>query len=78
MPWYVYNAGGTNISNPNNYTFIGSIQPTCTTPKNYLCAIQANDNSGQPILNDINLFIEIGNALNNYTESTNIKLRATH
>lgn len=77
MPWYVYNAGGTNISNPNNYTNIGSTTPSCTTPKNYLCAIQTNDNMGSPILTNINLFIEIGNALNNYTESINVKLRGT-
>ncbi|WP_400261335.1 hypothetical protein ACFX5U_15585 [Sphingobacterium sp. SG20118] len=76
MPWYVYNAGGTNVSNPNNYILIGSTAPTCTSPKLFLCAIQANDNMGWPTVTNA-LILEIANAVNNVTESTNVKLRAT-
>jgi len=77
MPWYVFNAGGTDISDPNQYTLIGSTPPSCTSPKNYLCAIQTSDNMGSPNLNFLSLFFEIANALNNKMDSINVKLRAT-
>ncbi|UZJ63248.1 hypothetical protein OKW96_12040 [Sphingobacterium sp. KU25419] len=65
MPWYSYIAGRTDVSNPNNYTPNGSTPPSCPTTKIFLCAIQANDNAGKPILTNINLMIEIANAVNN-------------
>jgi hypothetical protein len=77
MPWYLYIAGRTDVSDPNNYTPAGTLPPNCPANKLFLCAIQANDNSGQPVLNNINLFIEIANAVNNRTETTNVKLRPT-
>lgn len=74
MPWYQYN--GINPSNPNAFTLIGNTPPNCAGPKTYLCAIQAQDNSGQPIIT-LELTLEIANAVNNRTESTNVRLRPT-
>lgn len=79
MPWYSYSPITTppNVGNPNNYTLVGSTPPSCPNPNNYVCAIQAPDNMGKPNLSNINLFIEISNAVNNRTESTNVLLRPT-
>ncbi|MGJ1322847.1 hypothetical protein ACR780_09170 [Sphingobacterium faecium] len=77
MPWYSYNPGAQDVSNPNNYTLVGSTPPSCPNPNNFLCAIQAADNGGFPILFLIWLIIEIANAINNRTESTNVRLRPT-
>ncbi|MGJ1322844.1 hypothetical protein ACR780_09155 [Sphingobacterium faecium] len=77
MPWYSYIAGRQDSGNPNNYTYVGSTPPSCPSNKLYLCAIQAQDNLGAPDLTNINLFIEIANAINNRVESTNVKLRPT-
>ncbi|MGJ1322848.1 hypothetical protein ACR780_09175 [Sphingobacterium faecium] len=76
MPWYSYIPGRTNVCDPNNYTPVGSNPPNCPTSKLFLCAIQANDNSGHPIITCA-LICEIANALENRTESTNVKLRPT-
>jgi hypothetical protein len=79
MPWYLYTPGLVpNISDPNQYGPPLAIPPNCPSPKNYLCAIQATDNSGHPwLLGNITLFIEIANALNTRMESVNVKLRPT-
>jgi hypothetical protein len=69
MPWYIFIP-------PNFWIIVGSLPPSCPFPKNYLCALQANDNSGQPIIT-LALQIEIANAVNNRTESTNVKLKPT-
>lgn len=76
MPWYVYDAAATDVSDPNNYGDPLIPPPSCPSPKNFLCAIQANDNAGSPIITNA-LFIEMANALNNRAESTNVKLRPT-
>ncbi len=74
MPWYRYNSG--NICNPNSYTLVGNFPPTCPSPKNFLCALQAFDNLGLPILTAA-LICEIANAINTRTESVNVLLRPT-
>lgn len=76
MPWYVYDAGATDVTDPNNYGPPLSTPPSCPSPKIYLCAIQAADNSGSPVILIV-LQAEIANALNNKAESTNVKLRPT-
>lgn len=76
MPWYLYDPGATDVTDPNNYGPPLIIPPNCPTPKRYLCAIQANDNSGSPVILIV-LVNEIANALNNGSESTNVKLRPT-
>ena len=76
MPWYVYDPAATNVANPNNYGPPLVPPPVCPSPKNFLCAIQANDNLGAPLLTPA-LFIEMANALNSRTESINVKLRPT-
>ncbi|UIR57400.1 hypothetical protein LZQ00_06175 [Sphingobacterium sp. SRCM116780] len=72
MPWYSYIGG--SVCGPNSYTLVGSNPPFCPTPKKFLCAIQANDSGGQPILT-FALLCEIGNALQNRMDSTNVKLK---
>ncbi|MNL47468.1 hypothetical protein D3C87_1702590 [compost metagenome] len=71
MPWYKYNGGG--IGNPNNFTLFGSTPPSCPDPNNRLCAIQAADNMGHPIITTA-LVLEISNAVNNRIETTNVLL----
>jgi hypothetical protein len=78
MPWYVYNPGATNVSDPNNYGPPLTTAPACPGANEYLCAIQANDNLGHPILaGQIALFIEMANSLNSRTDGINVKLRPT-
>lgn len=71
MPWYQFTG---DPSNP--YTLIGNTPPNCPSPKIHLCAIQAADNLGQPIIT-YQLTLEIVAALNNSTDSTNVRLRPT-
>ena len=78
MPWYIYNPGATDVSNPNNYGGPLSSAPACPGANNFLCAIQANDNLGHPDLTgNIALFIEMANALNSRIDTINVKLRPT-
>lgn len=77
MPWYSFTPLGAfpyDVCNPNNYTFVGINPPNCPSPNNFLCAIQASDNLGKPVLTCI-LFCEIANAVNNRIDSTNVLLR---
>ncbi|UIR57395.1 hypothetical protein LZQ00_06145 [Sphingobacterium sp. SRCM116780] len=77
MPWYPYNPTGTppySVTNPAFYGNPQANQPTCPSPDNFLCTIQANDSSGQPVIT-FALLEEITFALNNRTETTNVKLR---
>ncbi|MNW00603.1 hypothetical protein D3C71_1961210 [compost metagenome] len=64
------------MGNPNNYTNVGNTPPNCPLPNNFLCAIQASDNAGAPTLTAA-LILEIANAVNSRTESTNVLLRPT-
>lgn len=79
MPWYQFTPIGAapyDPSNPNNYTLVGSTPPSCPSPNNFLCAIQANDNSGKPIITCI-ILAAIAFALVNRIETTIIILRPT-
>lgn len=78
MPWYSFTPTGSapfNVGDPNNYTLVGSTPPSCPNPNLHLCAIQANDNLGKPLLTDINLAFEIATAINSNIESVNVLLR---
>lgn len=78
MPWYQFTPAGSprNPADPNSYTLVGSTPPSCPNPNNFTCAIQANDNSGQPIITAA-LQVELLIALENRTESTNVLLKPT-
>lgn len=72
MPWYQYNGG--DICNPNSYTLVGSTPTSCPSTNIHLCAIQASDNMGLPIIT-FGLVCQIANALQTSTESTNVLLK---
>ena len=79
MPWYQFTPIGIapyDPNTPNNYTLVGSTPPSCPNPNNFLCAIQANDNFGKPIITCA-LLAQIDLALANRTETTNVLLRPT-
>lgn len=74
MPWYKFTPGGStpDPGDPNQYTNVGTNPPWC--PFNFtMCAIQAMDNDGQPIIGTA-LLREIVRALQNGNESTNVLL----
>ncbi|NJI74041.1 hypothetical protein HCX49_12590 [Sphingobacterium kitahiroshimense] len=78
MPWYVYNPVDSfphNPCSPNNYVLIGTTPPSCPAPNNFLCAIQASDNMGSPIITAA-LCQEIALALQNRIDTTNVLLRS--
>lgn len=80
MPWYKYqppNCMYCNPCDPINYILFGNTPPSCPAPKIYICAIQAMDNGGKPIITP-SLCAEIIAALNNSADSTNVHLRATN
>lgn len=77
MPWFVFCPLGSvpyDICDPNNYVLVGSTPPICPSPKIYLCAIQAANNIGQPLLT-FPLLCEIATAVNNRVETVNVLLR---
>lgn len=79
MPWYSFNpidAFPHDTTNPNNYNLVGINPPNCPSPKLHLCAIQANDNLGLPIITGA-LVAEIANAVNNNFDFPNAILRPT-
>lgn len=78
MPWYIFCPKNPPYDpcNPNNYVLVGSTPPSCPSPKIYLCAIQAADNMGKPIIT-IQLCEEIIISLNNQIETINVRLRPT-
>lgn len=76
MPWYSYTpiTFPGNICDPNNYTLAGIFPPSCPNPNLNLCAIQALDNLGHPIIT-FALMCEIATALQTHFESTNVLLK---
>lgn len=76
MPWYAFTPAGNprNPCDPNNYTLIGIIPPSCPNPNNWLCAVQAFDNMGQPIFT-LALQCEIAIALQNRTDTVNVLMK---
>ncbi|MEN5193426.1 hypothetical protein [Sphingobacterium faecium] len=77
MPWYSFNPIDTfphDTADPNNYSLTGTTPPNCPSPKLNLCAIQASDNQGLPIITQ-SLRTQISNAVTNKVETTNVLLR---
>ncbi|QQD16042.1 hypothetical protein [Sphingobacterium sp. UDSM-2020] len=76
MAWYVFTPSGLSRDpcDPNQYTLVGMNTPACSGVNNYLCAIQATDNMGQPIMT-VMLICEIVRALENKTNSVNVFLK---
>ena len=76
MPWYSYTPTTllSNVCDPNNYTLVGVLPPACPSPKRRLCAVQAVDNMGRPILTPA-LLCEIASAMQNSLEGVNVRLR---
>lgn len=77
MPWYEYIPVDSFPHDPGHlpsYTNVGGSPPTCPSPNDYLCAVQASDNGGKPILTSA-LYQEMARALNNRVDTTNVKLR---
>lgn len=74
MAWYTFVPGTPpDPSDPNQYTNIGSTPPSC--PFNVkVCAIQAMDDGGLPIITT-SILRELVRALQNGTESTNVLLK---
>lgn len=84
MPWYYFtpNSPLRNVGDSSNYTRISNVPPAtglptaCLNPPNFSCAIQAMDNSGLPVITNA-LVLEIANALENRTNSTNVTLNVS-
>lgn len=76
MPWYLYTPVTIpgNICDPNNYTLVGIFPPLCPFPNIHLCAIQALDSMGKPIIT-LALACEIATALQNSLETVNVLLK---
>ncbi|UIR57396.1 hypothetical protein LZQ00_06150 [Sphingobacterium sp. SRCM116780] len=77
MPWYPYLPTGTPPYSVINTNYFGPPQaypPACAPPHDFLCAIQATDSSGQPVIT-FALLEEMEFAINNRIETTNVKLR---
>lgn len=76
MPWYLYTpiTFPPDTCNPNNYTLVGVLPPSCPSPNNFLCAIQASDIMGLPNLT-FALMCEISTALQGRIDTTNVKLK---
>lgn len=73
MAWFSFT--GTNPSNPAHYSAPSSTPPSCTSPTEQMCALQANDNgSNQPVITDA-LKNEIINSLQNQVDGANVRLK---
>ncbi len=76
LQWFRYT--GSNPASPSSFTKHGEDPPTdCSTPRQQLCAIQADDNSGspEPVL-DVDIALEMAQALQNQTNTGNVLLKA--
>lgn len=77
MPWYSYSPADSFPYDPAflpSYTNVGLNPPSCPSPNDHLCSIQANDLGGAPIITTA-LALEMARALNNRVDTTNVKLR---
>lgn len=71
MAWFRLNSGSP--TNPNNYT-LESGTPTDCIGTNQICAVQAADNAGKPVLSPA-LKDQMIDALHFNTPSTNVQLK---
>ncbi|UIR57401.1 hypothetical protein LZQ00_06180 [Sphingobacterium sp. SRCM116780] len=78
MPWYLFTPTSPCLPcDPNNYTLLGAVPPPCPPPNNFLCAIQANDNAGKPVITAA-LCAEIAYALQCRIDTTNVRLSSSN
>ncbi|MDR6783283.1 hypothetical protein ABTW24_22800 [Sphingobacterium thalpophilum] len=73
MSWYSFT--GSNPANANDYTLVSGT-PSCSTPTQRLCAIQANDDgSNHPDLDNA-ILSEMVQALDSQNNTANVRLKA--
>ncbi|WP_400261337.1 hypothetical protein ACFX5U_15595 [Sphingobacterium sp. SG20118] len=77
MYWYIFIPAGNDVGDPNQYTRTEGIPTAYNGEKNHLYAIRTNDDKGKPVLSDIELIVEIVNALRSKKDTENVLLRAT-
>lgn len=70
--WFPFT--GTDPSNPAHYAAPVSTPPSCTSPTEQMCALQADDNGGQPNITNA-LKNEIINSLQNQVNGANVRLK---
>jgi hypothetical protein len=73
MAWFQLEPAGSP-TDPQDYTL--EPNPTGCIGTDQICAVQATDNAGHPVLSAA-LKDEMINALHNRTASTNVKLRTS-
>jgi hypothetical protein len=71
--WYSFNGG--NPATASNYSPQGSTAPTCSLPTEQLCAIFTETATGNKPVLDLNIALEMANALQNQVNTTNVKLK---
>lgn len=70
----LFNYTGTNPSNPLHYT-LATTPPTCTTPTEQMCTLEAaNNGSDKPVITDA-LKNEMINSLQNQVNGLNVTLK---
>lgn len=74
MAWFSFT--GSNPTQPSNYSLVGPTPPSGCSGTDQICAVQANNNGGQPDLNAA-LKDEMILALHNRTASTNVQLKSS-
>ncbi|SKB97098.1 hypothetical protein SAMN05660841_03360 [Sphingobacterium nematocida] len=74
LKWFHYT--GSDPASPSDYTLYGSSAPSdCSTPRQQLCAIQAEeDSNSEPVL-DTAIALEMVQALQNQTNTANVFLK---
>lgn len=77
MYWYIFKPEGNDVSDQSQYTRIEGTPAPADGKKNHLYAIRTHDDNGKPVLTDIDLMMEVVNALRNKKESAYVLLRAT-
>jgi|GEM_PF-1428749 len=75
LQWFRYS--GSNPASPSSFTKHGSSAPTnCGSTSQQLCAIQTEeDSNSEPVL-DVDIALEMANALQNQTNTSNVLLKA--
>lgn len=70
----LFNYTGPDPSDPSSYSLTST--PTCTSPTEQMCSLEANDDgNGQPIITDA-LKNEMINSLQNQVNGLHVKLKA--
>ncbi|MEI2273054.1 hypothetical protein OHD16_12965 [Sphingobacterium sp. ML3W] len=73
MSWFSFT--GSDPSQPSHYTLVGDTPPSCATPTEQMCALQAANSAGSPVITDA-LKNEIINSLQNQVNGTNVRLKS--